>query len=159
MNGQLWTYECTAWEWETITEQRGNSIYNHERPVGKHLQCRLNSGITLSHYCTKGQNKWAEVKTWRQPTHFPKAYTSLCVLVTQSCPILCDPMGCNPPVSSVHGILQARLFEWVGIPFFRGSSWSRDRLVISCIAGRLYRLQYFLTYKPFHSYIYSHELP
>ena len=36
------------------------------------------------------------------------------VLVTQSCPTVCDPMDCSPPGSSVHGILQARILEWVG---------------------------------------------
>ena len=39
------------------------------------------------------------------------------VLVAHLCPILCDPMDCNPPGSSVHGILQARMLEWVTIPF------------------------------------------
>ena len=43
----------------------------------------------------------------------------LCVLVTQSCPTLCDPMACSPPGSSVHGILQARILEWVAISSFR----------------------------------------
>ena len=38
------------------------------------------------------------------------------VLVTQSCPPLCDPMDCSPPGSSVNGILQARILEWVAIP-------------------------------------------
>ena len=38
------------------------------------------------------------------------------VLVTQLCPTLCDPMGCSPPGSSVHDILQARILEWVAIP-------------------------------------------
>ena len=42
--------------------------------------------------------------------------------VTQSCPTLCDPMDCSPPGSSVHGILQARILEWVAISFSRGSS-------------------------------------
>ena len=41
------------------------------------------------------------------------------VLVAQSCPTLCDPMNCRLPVSSVHGILQARILEWVSIPFSR----------------------------------------
>ena len=40
-------------------------------------------------------------------------------VVTQSCLILCNPVDCNPPVSSVHGILQARIQEWVAIPFSR----------------------------------------
>ena len=38
------------------------------------------------------------------------------VLVIQSCPTLCDPMDCSPPGSSVHGISQARILEWVAIP-------------------------------------------
>ena len=44
------------------------------------------------------------------------------VLVIQLCPTLCDPMDCSPPGSSVHGILQLKIPEWVAIPFSRGSS-------------------------------------
>ena len=44
------------------------------------------------------------------------------VLVTQLSPTLWDPMDCSPPGSSVHGILQARILEWLVIPFSRGSS-------------------------------------
>ena len=44
------------------------------------------------------------------------------VLVAQSCLILCDPMDCSVPGSSVHGMLQVRILEWVAIPFSRGSS-------------------------------------
>ena len=40
-------------------------------------------------------------------------------VVAQSCPTLCDPMDCSPPDSSVHGILQARILEWVAISFSR----------------------------------------
>ena len=43
-----------------------------------------------------------------------------------SYPSLCDPMNCSPPGSSVHGILQARILEWVAFPFSRGSSLFRD---------------------------------
>ena len=43
------------------------------------------------------------------------------VLVAQSCPTLCDPMDCGPPGSSVRGILQARILEWVAMLFSRGS--------------------------------------
>ena len=46
----------------------------------------------------------------------------LCVLAAQSRPALCDPMGCRPSGSSAHGILQARILEWVGIPFSGASS-------------------------------------
>ena len=48
-----------------------------------------------------------------------------CCLVAKSCPIICDPMDCSPPGSSVHGILQARILEGVAMPSSRGSSQSR----------------------------------
>ena len=60
------------------------------------------------------------------------------VLVAQSCPTLCYSMDCSPPGSSVHGILQARILEWVAITFSRGSSWPRDWTQASCIAGRFF---------------------
>ena len=47
------------------------------------------------------------------------------VLVSQSWPTLCNPRDCSPPGSSVHGILQARILEWIAIPFSRGSSHPR----------------------------------
>ena len=56
--------------------------------------------------------------------------------VTHWYPTLCDPMDCNLPGSSVHGIFQARILEWVAILFSRGSSPPRDWTWISCIAGR-----------------------
>ena len=60
------------------------------------------------------------------------------VLVIQSCPTSSDPMDCSPPSSSVHGVLQARILEWVAIPFSRESSQSRDRTWVSCIAGEFF---------------------
>ena len=60
------------------------------------------------------------------------------VLVTQSCPILCDPMDCGLPDSSVHGILQTRILEGVAIPFSRGSSQPRGCTHVSCTAGRFF---------------------
>ena len=41
---------------------------------------------------------------------------------------------------SVHGILQARILEWIAIPFSRGSSWPRDRTQVSCMAGRFFTI-------------------
>ena len=48
------------------------------------------------------------------------------MLVDQSCLTLCDPTDCNPPGSSVHGILRARILKWAAISFSRGSSQPRD---------------------------------
>ena len=53
------------------------------------------------------------------------------VSVTQSCPTLYDPMDWSPPGSSVHGILQARMLDWVAFPFSRASSWPRDGTRVS----------------------------
>ena len=64
--------------------------------------------------------------------------SNLCALVAQSHPTLCDPMDSSLPGSSVHGILQARILEWVDIFFSRGSSQPRDRTQVSCIAGRFF---------------------
>ena len=61
----------------------------------------------------------------------------MCVLVTQSCPTLCDPTDSSPPDSPVHGILQARILEWVVISFSRGSSQPRDWTWDYCIADTL----------------------
>ena len=60
--------------------------------------------------------------------------------VTQSCPTLCDPVDCSPPGFSVHGILQARILEWVAISFSRGSSQPRDQTRVSHIGGRCFNL-------------------
>ena len=52
----------------------------------------------------------------------------VCVLVTQLCPTLCDPMDCTPPGSPGHGILQARTLKWVAISF-SNANYSRSSLV------------------------------
>ena len=58
----------------------------------------------------------------------------------QSCPTVCDPLDCSLSGSSVHGILQARILEWVAISFSRASSWPRVPTHISCISRQiLYR--------------------
>ena len=50
------------------------------------------------------------------------------------------PHGLSPPGSSVHGILQARILEWVAISFSRESSWPRDPMQVSCTAGRFFTI-------------------
>ena len=56
-----------------------------------------------------------------------------CCLVAKSCLTLCDPMDRSPSDSSVHGVSQARLLEWVAISFSRGSCQPRDQTLVSCI--------------------------
>ena len=62
------------------------------------------------------------------------------VLVAQSCLTLCDLMDDSPLGSSVYGILQARILEWVAISFSRGSSQPTDQTWVSCIAGGFFAI-------------------
>ena len=68
---------------------------------------------------------WSEVK-WSE--------------VAQLCPTLCDPMDCSLPGSSVYGIFQARILEWVAISFSRRSSPPRDWTQVSCIVDRRFTI-------------------
>ena len=85
-----------------------------------------------------------------ETTAFQKNWVSM----ARSCPALCNPMDCSPPGSSVHGILQERILEWVAIPFSRGSSWPRNRTLVSCIADGFFAIratrETHFKGKPFH---------
>ena len=61
-------------------------------------------------------------------------------LVSQSCPTLCNPMNCGPPGSYVHGILQARILEWVAMPSSRASPQLRDGTQVSLITGGFFTI-------------------
>ena len=60
------------------------------------------------------------------------------VKLPQSCPTLYNPMDYSPPGSSVHGILQARILEWVAMPSSRRSSQPRDQTQVSHFVGRFF---------------------
>ena len=65
-------------------------------------------------------------------------YTGVCAKSLQSCPTLCTPMDCSLPGSSVCGILQARILEWVAMPSSRESSQPRDQTQVFCTASRFF---------------------
>ena len=67
----------------------------------------------------------------------PNLNRDLEISVARSCPILCEPLDCNPPGTFVHGILQARRLEWVAMPLSRGSSRPRDGTHISCTGRQI----------------------
>ena len=56
----------------------------------------------------------------------------------QSCPTLCDPTDCSLSGSSIHGIFQARVLEWVAISFSRGSSRAQDQTTSPAVAGEFF---------------------
>ena len=78
------------------------------------------------------ESKNNKVKFWKKESESE---------VAQSCLTLYNPVDCSLPGSSVHGILQARILEWVSISFSRGTSRPRDWTQVSCIAGRCFNLR------------------
>ena len=83
--------------------------------------------------CRLESQRWYSLENWSPFL----AAECVCMLSCDSC----DPVDCSPPGSSVHGISQARIPEWVAIPFFRGSSWPKDRTQVSCITGRFFAVR------------------
>ena len=84
-------------------------------------------------FCLHPWGCWLNIKVGSR--RFPSE--GCCYLVAKSCPIICHPVDCTPPDSSVHGIFQVRILEWVDISFCRGSSWPRDRTQVTCVASTL----------------------
>ena len=94
----------------------------------------------LQHHSSKESILWCSVLFMVQLSHLYMTTGKPCEVkwseVPRLCTTLCDPMDCGLPESSVNGILQARILEWVAIFFSRGFSWSRDRTWVSGIVGR-----------------------
>ena len=92
--------------------------------------------FSVSYVKVIGQLVRTQTPTWPQTLPWRSWWSRIVEVkwsemkVTQSRLSLCDPMD-----YIVHGILQARILEWVADPFSRGSSWSRNRTGVSCIAG------------------------
>ena len=101
----------------------------------KYLQRTQEAVVLRLHFpCVPSEDKadWAFIPL--HPLIACRPPTCMCAKSLQSCLTLCDPMDHNPPGSPVHGILQARLLEWVAKPSSRGSSWLRDPTCISYIS-------------------------
>ena len=73
------------------------------------------------------------LKVWKYIQGFYICHKIIRCVCAQPTPTLSNPMDSSPPGSSVHGIFQARILDWVAISSSRGSSWPRDRPCVSCI--------------------------
>ena len=92
-----------------------------------HLLSRVRPGDPAALSCNQGESgPGPKVKSERE--------------VAQACPTLCHPMECSPPGSSVHGIFQARILEWVAISFSRDLPHPRIEPESSALAGRLFTI-------------------
>ena len=86
--------------------------------------------------CIPGSCHWSHQLKSR--TNFVSLLTGVCMSVAQLCLTLCNPIDCSLSGSSTHWILQARILEWVPIPFFRGSSRPSDWTQVSLIVHRFF---------------------
>ena len=95
------------------------------------------SKMMFSKFCYADLHWWWELLRVLLFLGWARKHT--CVFsLTQLCPTLCNPMDCSPTGSSIHGIFQARILEWVAIFSSRGSSQPRDQTWVSCIPGRFF---------------------
>ena len=110
---------CTQYSQVSFEATLSSKQQNHAILTERHLY--------ISFWYTRGAGSWSKCRLDSFECKFKKEWTiCMCAKLPQSCPTLCDPMDCNPPVSSDHGILQARILEWVAMPSSRRSSRPRD---------------------------------
>ena len=97
--------------------------------------------LSICYFDIRAEGDWTE-GDWEVTKSVPACPPSICLKteVIHLCPTLCDPMDCGLPGSSVHGIFQARVLQWVAISFSRGSSQPRDQTQVYHIAGRWFTI-------------------
>ena len=145
----LWLIGC-AREWGGKGQQHP-FVKGPGRGGAKGVEQHRGEGVISLHWL---QTPHSQLTSLRNPeSSLPQwwIFSSWCSLpswsevkwmkIAQSCLTLCDPMDCSLPGSSVHRILQARILEWVAIPFFRGSSQPWDKTQVSGIAGRFFTIR------------------
>ena len=117
-----WMASPSQWTWVWV---------NRELVMDREVWRVAVHGVTNSHTC---------LSDWTELNHFIALSTTIGLLWLpvcksfQSCLTPCDTMDCSWPGSSVHGTLQARIWVWVAISLFGGSSWPRDRTLIFYIS-------------------------
>ena len=106
-------------------------------------QTRLSDWTTATKSWSYPETKALESRRWNsklKSNMFFLILVGVRVLVDQSCPTLRNTMDCSLPSSSVRGILQPRILEWIAIPFSGGSSQPRDQIQVSHIAGGFFTI-------------------
>ena len=132
---------CDPMDWSLVWSPPGSSIHGT-------FQARILTWGTISFsrgfFLTQGSNLHLLPRLLHcRPVFYQLSHRrspNVKALVARSWPTLCDSMDFNTPGSSIHGILQVRILEWVAILFSRESSQPRDQTWVSCIAGRFFTI-------------------
>ena len=123
-NGCNWPYKTCLWYLQLCPFRITVAIYIHKKAL---------KDTTWGPVFNRAKTNNVKMKGHPKVTLDAKK-VKVKVIVAQSL----RPTDCSLPGSSVYGILQTRILEWVAIPFFRGSSWPRDWTQVSCTAGRVF---------------------
>ena len=118
---------CQTWKSGAVSSSSAPT-----EPSGSLYQERFHDSLRLDMPSPVLQGHFCKDTYLPYERDMTKYYIQACT-VTKSCPTLYDTMDCNLPDSSVHGISQAKILEWVSIPFSRGSSQPRDQTHVSWI--------------------------
>ena len=119
---------CT--EWKTCKSQK---VAAEDYRLREFWECRAES---IAYHCKRNVKR--SLLFTHRPVFLPLVTVWVHAKSLQLCLTLCDLMDYSPAGSSVCGILQARIMEWVALPFSKGSSLPRDRTQVSCTAGRFF---------------------
>ena len=133
-----------------ITSAEGTGLIPSQGPKSHMPYLRVHIASTKIQCSQTNKLKKKKQKTVTQSVYTILFFSNwslkknVCVLVAQSCPTLCDPMDWGahlaPHGRIPHGILQARILEWVALLFSRGSSQPTDWTWVSCISGRFFAI-------------------
>ena len=122
-------------------------LLNKNKPEARKTQCLLSPG-KVSYGASTGSSETQKIVLFHSKFCVKENNYHVCVCVgggAQSCPALCNPMNCSLSGSSVHGIFQAGILEWVAMPSSRRSSRPRDRSGVSCVSCIGRRILYHCT--------------
>ena len=123
-----------TWVWANSKKQ-----WRTEKPgVLQFMASQSQTQLTTEQQQQTNFRVFSKNRLWVTKPESCSCLLSVSLLVAQSCLTLWDPLDYNLPGSSVHGILQARILEWVAISFSRENSWPGDRTWVSEIAGGLF---------------------
>ena len=125
-NASHWSAESAL---EPVSELRGRKYFRSVANWSNLFSLLINKYLSSEYY-----KQWSPRDTAIGRNSNLNAFCVCVCSVMQSCLTVCDPMVCGPPDSSVYGIFQARILEWVAISYSRGSSPPRDQTCISCIS-------------------------
>ena len=130
--------------WDTIHPLQGKQVPS----LVRELKCHMPHDVKEKKKKDCVRLAWQKIFWWTEqsrgsPTRLGHTHTHVWkvkALFPQLCLALLPPMDYSQPSFSVHGIFQARILEWVAIPFSRESSGPRDQTQVSCTAGRFFTI-------------------